>query len=280
MKILVTGAAGQLGIDVVNELMYKHEIVGLDRKSLDISNLENVLGFVCEYKPEVIINAAAFTKVDACETEVEKAYKVNSIGAKNLAIAALENNCRLVHISTDFVFDGEKGSPYLEHDNTSPLNVYGHSKLLGEKFIREICPRHYILRTSWLYGKNGANFVKTMLEISMKKELLKVVDDQVGCPTNTADLIEMIKLLINSQAYGTYHTCNSGECSWFTFAKKIFELADKKDVEILPITSLELNRPAKRPQYSVMRNRMLELQFNYYVRSWEEALKDYMNDVE
>lgn len=277
MKILVAGAKGQLGIDVVNKLSEKHEVVGFDEKYLDITNLDNVVSNIKSIKPNLIINCAAYTNVDGCEENVDMAYKINTLGARNLAIASLENKSRLLHISTDFVFDGEKKEDYIEFDSTNPISVYGKSKLEGEKFIREICPRHYILRTSWLYGKNGNNFVKTMMRLSENNKTLKVVDDQIGSPTYTEDLVEVINMIIQKEAYGTYHVSNAGKCTWNEFAKKIFELAEIKNIKVLPITTEELNRPAKRPKYSVMRNYMLELEFNYYIKHWEIALREYFS---
>ncbi|SHK55300.1 dTDP-4-dehydrorhamnose reductase [Tepidibacter formicigenes] len=279
MKILVTGSNGQLGIDIVNTLSKKYEVVGLDSKDLDITNLDNVLNTVKEIKPDIIINSAAYTNVDGCEENIDLAYKVNGLGARNLAISSFENNSRLLHISTDFVFDGEKNEPYIEFDNTNPLSIYGKSKLAGENYIKEICPRHYILRTAWLYGKNGNNFVKTMLRLAENNKTLKVVDDQIGSPTYTMDLVKVIEMIIKTDAYGTYHVSNDGSCSWNEFAKKIFEFADFKDIQVLPISTEEFGRPAQRPKYSVMRNYMLELDFNYYIRNWEEALKEYFSKM-
>jgi dTDP-4-dehydrorhamnose reductase len=279
LKILVTGSNGQLGIDIVNTLSKKYEVVGLDSKDLDITNLDNVLNTVKEIKPDIIINSAAYTNVDGCEENIDLAYKVNGLGARNLAISSFENNSRLLHISTDFVFDGEKNEPYIEFDNTNPLSIYGKSKLAGENYIKEICPRHYILRTAWLYGKNGNNFVKTMLRLAENNKTLKVVDDQIGSPTYTMDLVKVIEMIIKTDAYGTYHVSNDGSCSWNEFAKKIFEFADFKDIQVLPISTEEFGRPAQRPKYSVMRNYMLELDFNYYIRNWEEALKEYFSKM-
>lgn len=275
MKIFVTGAKGQLGIDIINAFSDKNCITACDIDTLDITNINDTVGAIKEDKPDLIINCAAYTNVDACEENVDTAYKVNAIGARNLAVAALETNSRLLHISTDFVFDGIGSSPYIEFDRANPLSVYGKSKLAGEELIREICHKHFILRTAWLYGKNGNNFVKTMLKLSKNNKVIKVVDDQVGSPTFTGDLISAIKVISNSEAYGTYHTTNNGQCSWNEFAKKIFEYAGINSMEVNPITSEELNRPAKRPKYSVLKNYMLELQFDYNMRNWEEGLEEF-----
>ncbi|SET21495.1 dTDP-4-dehydrorhamnose reductase [Natronincola peptidivorans] len=278
MKVMVTGAKGQLGVDLVNKLSLKHDIMAADKEDLDIIDLDQVMKAVRNLKPDVIINAAAYTNVDGAETEVDLAYRINCVGAKNLAIAALEYGGRLLHISTDFIFDGRKNTPYTEFDATNPLSVYGKSKLAGETCIKEICNRHYILRTAWLYGEHGNNFVKTMLRLAENNKTLKVVDDQIGSPTYTKDLVKVIEKMITTDAYGTYHASNAGACSWNEFAKKIFQMKEIKDIEVLPITSEEFNRPAVRPKYSVMENYMLKLQLDYEMRHWEEGLKEYFNN--
>lgn len=275
MKILVAGARGQLGIDIVNTLSDKNEVSGFDIDTLDITNINNTLNVVREINPDLIINCAAYTNVDGCEANVDTAYKINALGARNLAVAALETKSRFLHISTDFVFDGNTDNPYTEFDIPNPLSIYGKSKYAGEEFIRQICSRHYILRTAWLYGKNGNNFVKTMLKLANEKKTISVVDDQIGSPTYTNDLIKAIEIIIHSEAYGTYHTTNDGQCSWNEFAKKIFKHAGANEVVVNAISSEELKRPAVRPKYSVLRNYMIEMQFDYYMREWEEALKDY-----
>ncbi|MCT4508403.1 MAG: dTDP-4-dehydrorhamnose reductase [Tepidibacter sp.] len=276
-KILVTGSKGQLGVDLVNILSNEYYVIGLDKEKLDITNLDYVVNIVKAIKPHIIINSAAYTNVDECEKNIDLSYKINGLGARNLAIASLENNSRLVHISTDFVFDGQKNEPYIEFDIPNPLSIYGKSKLLGEEFIKQINPKHYILRTSWLYGENGNNFVKTLLKLGKENKTLKIVNDQIGTPTYTKDLVNTINMIIKTDAYGTYHTSNEGECTWFEFARKIFELANITDIEILTITTEELNRPAKRPKYSVMKNYMLKLNFNYTLKSWDKSLKKYFS---
>lgn len=275
MRIFVTGAKGQLGRDIVKVLGEDNLITGCDVDTLDITDIDSTIKAVVASKPDLIINCAAYTNVDACEENIDTAYKINAIGARNLAVAALKTNARLLQLSTDFVFDGETNKSYIEFDKTNPLSIYGKSKLAGEDLIREICPKHFILRTAWLYGKNGNNFVKTMLRLSEDRKELKVVNDQTGSPTNTEDLIQAIKLISNSEAYGTYHTSNNGQCTWNEFAKKIFHYAGIQGMVVNPISSEELNRPAARPKYSVLRNYMLELQFGYYMQDWEEGLKNF-----
>ena len=280
MRIMLVGELGQLGIDLKIALFELHEVIGFDINSLDITKFNETINTVNSMKPDLIINCAAYTNVDACEENIDLAYKVNAIGARNLAVAALETNSKLLHISTDFVFDGCTDKPYLEFDTPNPLSIYGKSKLAGEDLIRQICPRHYILRSAWLYGKNGNNFVKTILKLGQEKKKVRVVDDQIGSPTFTKDLISAITEVIKTDAYGTYHVTNDGHCSWYEFTKKIFEYAGLQGIEVLPISTEELGRPAKRPQYSVLRNFMLEAQFNYKMRNWEDALKDYFTTCE
>lgn len=276
MKILITGANGQLGKDLMEALSKQNEVIGVDRGELDITSLEDVIKNVASIRPDVIINSAAFTNVDGCESEADSAYAVNGIGAGNLAIASEKYGCKLVQISTDFIFDGSKTTPLLEYDRPNPLSVYGASKLMGEEMIRDHCSRFFIIRTAWLYGHKGHNFVKTMLKLAETRDTLTVVNDQIGSPTYTKDLVEAINMLICTEEYGVYHCSNDGECSWNEFAKKIFELSGK-EVNVLPVSSEEYGAPATRPAYSVMRNQMLELRFNHKIRHWEDALKDYLS---
>lgn len=279
MKILITGVKGQLGYELQNMLKDKTEVVGVDIDELDITDMDGTVNFVKEIAPEVIINCAAFTNVDGCESNINTAYKVNGIGAYNLARSAVECGAKLVHISTDYVFDGKKDEPYNEFEMVNPMSIYGKSKYAGEKLVRETCPAHFILRTAWLYGINGNNFVKTMLKLADQQDVVKVVNDQHGTPTYAKDLAETICRLIETNHFGTYHVTNNGECTWYDFAQKIFELAGCKDVNVLPITTEELNRPAPRPAYSVMRNYMLELTIGDTMRPWEEALQEYMDEL-
>ncbi len=274
MRILLTGARGQLGTDFCRLLNHKHEITAWDLEELDITKLNDVLEAADTVKPDAIVNCAAYTNVDGCESNHDLAYRINVLGAKNLAIAAFEKNARLLHISTDFVFDGSKKSPYYEYDAANPLSVYGETKLAAEHAIRDICPKHYILRTAWLYGHHGSNFVKTMLKLSEERDELNVVDDQIGTPTFSEDLVRAMEATLVSDAYGMYHASNDGECSWLDFAQRIFSIAGKT-VLVKPITSQQLNRPAVRPPYSVMKNFMLENHHGLFMRQWEEALTEY-----
>ena len=277
MNVLLMGARGQLGVDLTAALSPEHAVTAWDVTELDITDLDAVIRAVRAQKPDLILNAAAYTDVDGCESHQELAYRVNAIGPRNLAIGALETDASLLHISTDFVFDGETDTPYLEFDPVNPQSVYGKSKLAGEQAIREISPRHYILRTAWLYGHNGHNFVKTMLRLAGERDSISVVNDQVGTPTTTADLIEAIKAVMGSGAYGTYHATCEGACSWYDFAVAIFDYAGVS-VKVEPTSTEALGRPAKRPAYSVLANFMLENQLHVSLRDWESALCAYMKN--
>lgn len=279
MKIFIAGVKGQLGYEIYHLLKDKETVIGVDIEDLDITDAFSVHRIIATEKPDVVINCAAYTNVDGCEERLDLAFKVNAVGAQNLASACLENNSKIVHISTDFVFDGKKQEPYIEFDEVNPLSVYGKSKYCGEKLVREICPRHFIVRTAWLYGINGNNFVKTVLRLAKEKDKLTIVNDQHGTPTYTKDLAVSIYNLIQTTNYGIYHISNRGECTWYDFTKKIFELAGINNVIVHPITTEELGRPAPRPKYSVLRNFMLECTIGDSMRDWEEALIDYMEEL-
>lgn len=272
-RIIVTGADGQLGTDL-QHLLGDHEVYPVDIEELDITDFDAVAKFTAKTRPELIMHGAAFTDVDGAELNPDLAYKVNAIGAQNLAVAAERAGAAILYVSTDFVFDGNKGDQYLEFDRPNPLSVYGASKLAGEKYIASLTSRHYICRTAWLYGRHGHNFVKTMLKLGEERGSVGVVDDQVGGPTSAADLAAKLIEIGLSGRYGVYHTTNAGQVSWYGFAKKIFELAGMS-VDVKPITSQEMTRPARRPAYSVLRNFSLELQGFAPMRPWEEALADY-----
>lgn len=276
MKILITGYKGMLGSDLMDVLKDKgHEIIATDVEELDITNIDHVRGMFNEEKPEIVINVAAYTDVDGCETNMDLAYNVNAIGPKNLAIASNEIGSKLLHISTDYVFSGEKSEPYTEEDETGPESYYGVTKLDAEKFIQENIDDYFILRTAWLYGFNGKNFVKTMLELSKNHGEITVVNDQHGSPTFTKDLSIAISEIIESDKYGIYHVTNSGTCTWYEFAKEIFEIANI-DIKVIPVTTEEYPTPAKRPQYSVLSNEKLKRNGFHLLRNYKDALNDYM----
>lgn len=264
-----------LGHDLADVLKGKHELILTTSKTLDITDKNHVIDFVSSQKPDMLINAAAYTDVDGCEKNQELAYSVNGEGVRNLAMACKKIGCGLVHISTDYVFNGENTRPWVEDDETGPISVYGKSKLEGEKAICEILDKYFILRTAWLYGVNGRNFPKTMLELAENHSKITVVYDEVGTPTYTLDLAQAISKLIETDCYGIYHLTNSGSCSWCEFARYIFEIAGA-DVEVVPVTADEFARPAPRPSYSVLENRNWVENGFEPLRNYTEAIKEYI----
>lgn len=273
MKILVTGAQGQLGLEVAKQGS-EHELILAGRGELDITNGRQVSYCLREFKPDAVVHCAAYTNVDGAESDEDGAFRVNVIGAQNIAAGCLETGARMVYVSTDYVFDGTKQGVYREFDPVNPRTVYGRTKWQGEELVRQILGRHYIVRTAWLYGE-GKNFVQTMLQLAEKQHALRVVADQIGTPTSTADVARAIYRLLDSEAYGIYHASCQGQCSWYDFACEIFRLAGKR-VQVLPVTSEEFPRPAKRPAYSVLDNYMLRMTVGDPMRSWQEALAEYM----
>ena len=219
MKVLITGSNGMLGHDLIDVLDGKHELIKTTSKSLDITDEDKVKDYIVNENPDIVINSAAYTDVDGCETNEEIAYKVNGEGVKNLALACKVVDCPLLHISTDYVFNGENNKPWMEDDEVGPISIYGKSKLQGEEAIESILDKFFIIRTSWLYGINGGNFPKTMLELAKTHDTLTVVTDEIGTPTYTLDLAQAIAELIETEYYGIYHITNSDYCSWFDFAK-------------------------------------------------------------
>ena len=279
MKILITGANGLLGNELVSVLKNDHSLILFSHSQLDISDSESVNKQIDSSLPDIIINSAAYTQVDACETNYDLAYKSNAIGPKNLANKCKQLGIPFIHISTDYVFEGNENNnkPYKEDDKLGPKTVYGKTKLEGENLVKQNCDKYFILRTAWLYGQ-GKNFVKTMLNLSKKNKELKVVNDQIGSPTYAKDLAKAIKEIIDkkSDKYGIYHITNKGEVSWYEFAKKIFEIK-KIEIKINPVTSEEFPRPAPRPHYSVLNNqKWIDAGFNP-LRNYEEALKEYLD---
>jgi dTDP-4-dehydrorhamnose reductase len=294
-RILITGSSGMLGIDLWQELDRDYEVYGLDRIQnteyriqrfckADITKKRDVIEAIAGTKPDIVIHAAAWTDVDGCERDKDKAYKVNSEGTRNVALGCKETGAVLVYMSTDFVFDGRKRRPYKETDRTNSLSVYGDSKLKGEEAVKKILERYFILRTSWLYGKNGRNFVDTILKKAKTKKVLKVVDDQVGSPTYTKDLAKAIHKLLNvfftsderlATSDGIYHVSNTGSVSWYEYAKEILRLAGLK-TKVIPISSKELARPAKRPAMSVLDNTKFARFTGHKMRPWKKALEEYL----
>ena len=277
----IIGAGGQLGSDLVRVMQDWH-VIPLTHVDLDICDFVYTRKVLEDAKPDIVINTAAFNRVDDCEVEVSKAFWVNVFAVRNLAQICADLDCVFVHISTNYVFDGQKREPYTEDDAPNPLSVYGASKLTGEYFARNICPKHFVIRTSGLYGVTGSrakggNFVETMIRLAKEGKLIRVVNDQVLTPTYTRDLAEKIKELVQTEAYGLYHITNSGECSWYEFAARIFELLGLKP-DFGPTTTAEYGARARRPAYSVLAHDQLERLGVNPLRPWEEALEAYLKE--
>ena len=291
MNILVTGALGQLGnelkwcfdnkrsrIGIPDIFNQENVVTYVDIDTLDISNYDAVVAFVKNGAFDVVINCAAFTNVDKCEESYDLAYNANALGPKNLAIACDMVGAKLVHISTDYVFSGDGSKPYTELDAVEPSSVYGKTKAMGEQNVRDFCKKHFIVRTAWLYGYEGRNFVKTMLDLASKHPSLKVVNDQRGNPTSVSDLAHHILKLITTEHYGTYHgTCN-GDCTWYDFTCEIMRMSGI-DIPVNPCTTAEFPRPAKRPAYSCLDNAMFRATIGDEFRDWKVALKEFLDNL-
>lgn len=278
MKVLVTGIDGQLGYDVVRALRAEYmEVKGTSRIEMDITSEESCRLCIQSYQPDVIIHCAAYTAVDQAEVDVEEAYRVNAAGTRNIAVAAENTGAKLVYISTDYVFDGKGDTPYHEYDNTNPQGIYGKSKRAGEIMVQSLSSRYFIVRTSWVFGINGNNFVKTMLKFAQERPQLKVVHDQVGSPTYTVDLAHFLCQLIQTDRYGIYHASNTGICSWYEFACAIFKTANV-EVDVLPCTTEEFPRPAPRPKYSVMECLGIKMNDFDILPPWQDALKRFLDE--
>jgi dTDP-4-dehydrorhamnose reductase len=263
-----------LGCDLVEELSGSHDVSGRDIYDFDISSSSDCRRVIEECMPDVIVNAAAYTDVDGCESNKDECFSVNSEGVRNIALPCSDLRIKVVHFSTDYVFDGTKNGSYVEDDICNPINVYGKSKLIGELYLKELSCDYILLRTAWLYGKNGKNFVKTILEKAKTEKELRVVDDQVGSPTYTVDLARLTGTLIEGNYSGVFHAVNDGSCSWYEFALKILEYAKIEDIEIVPIKSGE--RKAARPCRSVLNCGKFTDTTGIKMRSWQAALKEYM----
>ena len=318
MKILITGARGQLGSTLCSVLADDFQVIPATRAQFDITDLAATRVFIREAAPQAVIHPAAFTDVDGCETNKEKAFLVNAIGARNVAIATREIEAKLVFISTDYVFDGRKEGPYFEYDPPNPSSVYGWSKLMGEQMVMQQNPRSFILRISWLYGPHGKNFVKTMLSLAGTKEELQVVNDQRGTPTFAGDVARQIRTLIQTDSYGLYHCTSQGSCTWYEFALEIFKNAGYevrptpngsaylvpktqdlgsntqflipapssltpkpqplKPITVRPVTTEQFPSPAQRPQNSVLDNFMLKIQGLDIMPPWQESLQKFLSE--
>lgn len=278
LKVLVTGAGGQLGQELIRLGDDRIQWIGLDRSQLDITDLEQCRKALADHQPDAIIHAAAYTAVDKAETEPDEAYKINALGTRNLAIAAEEIGAKLCYISTDYVFDGMGQVPYNEYDNTNPQSVYGRSKRAGEILLQSLCKKYFIVRTSWVYGKYGNNFVKTMLKLAQERDSLTVVHDQVGSPTYTKDLGRFLTDLIHTESYGVFHASNTGVCSWYEFAQAIFEESGAA-ISLKPCTTEEFPRPAPRPLYSVMDHSAIRQNGFADLPAWRGALKLFLQEL-
>lgn len=279
MRIVLLGAGGQLASDLAPSLSGR-EMVPFQHRDLDVCEHEAVRKELARVRPDTVINTAAFVHVDDCEEQVETAFRVNSLAVLNLARICQSLECALVQVSTDYVFGGGQRTPYAEDDPPKPLNVYGVSKLAGELFARRYCAKHFVVRSSGLYGpaassKSGGNFVQIMLNLAEQGKPIRVVDDQVLAPTYTADLAQRMVELLETEAYGLYHLTNSGQCSWYRFAAEIFEQSGLQP-ELYPISSIEYGAKARRPAYSVLRQSRSPSGERWDMRSWEEALTSYL----
>ncbi|TAM79851.1 MAG: dTDP-4-dehydrorhamnose reductase [Acidobacteria bacterium] len=279
MRILVTGAAGMLGHALVPVLKEDHEVAALAREDCDLCDRDNVQELFRLQKPEMVVHLAAFTNVDGCELDPEKAKSWNELATLNVAMAAKHIGAAVLYTSTDYIFDGRATSPYSEDAPPSPLSVYGRTKLMGERHVREIVENYFIVRTSWLYGTDGKNFVSTILRLAREKPELRVVNDQRGSPTYTNHLAEKLAELVVTREYGIYHVTARGSCTWYEFARKILELCSLQGIHLVPISTSECGRPAARPAYSVLENRRLSSLGIGLLPDWEEGLRSYLAEI-
>lgn len=283
MRVLIVGAWGMLGRKLTELLTADHDLTLTDSSPdapciwADITDQESISTVVTDANPEVIVNCAAYTNVDACEENAELAHAVNGTGPGNIARAAEAVGAHLIHISTDYVFDGESARAYTEDDPTRPLSVYGRSKLEGEESVQEHCTKWSILRTQWLFGEHGANFAETMIRLAGKNPTLRVVDDQFGTPTYTGDLSLQILAIMENGATGIFHTSCGGEASWFEFARAVLDRSGLQHIEVIPVTTSEFPRPATRPARAILQNRALERSIGDSMRPWQQALDEYIS---
>jgi dTDP-4-dehydrorhamnose reductase len=270
-KVLITGAGGQLGSTLaVQSVLY--DVFSFNKKQLNVVNKQEVFQVFKAIKPHFVIHTAAYTNVDESEVNKRIAFEVNCDGTENIALACKKWDSVMIYMSTDYVFDGKKKEPYTEEDVPNPVNWYGLTKLIGEETVKVLLDKYFILRTSWLYGPSGKNFVKTILEMAETSLEIKVVNDQMGCPTYVKDLCKVIFQLIEVNGYGIYHASNVGVCSWYDFANSILKMSGNKETFLLPISSEELNRLAIRPHNSALQN----TKSVYTMPEWKEALEDFM----
>lgn len=269
MRILVTGAAGQLGRSLAAPLA-RHDVTSCTRAELDVTSLDAVRAAVAAVEPDVLINAAAYNRVDDAEADATDAYRGNALAPRNLALAAAERGVPIVHVSTDYVFDGRGTRPYHEYDATAPQSAYGRSKLAGEHAVREVNPRHYVVRTAWVYHEQGANFPRTMLSLASRPEV-RVVDDQTGCPTYAPHLAQAIARLIETGAFGTYHFAGAGSVTWYGLTRRLYALRGIR-TPVVPVTTEDFPRPAPRPRYSVLTTLQ---EPRIVLPAWEDGLEEF-----
>jgi dTDP-4-dehydrorhamnose reductase len=278
MNILITGASGQLGNDLVRVLGEEHVLAALTRHDLDVTDRQEVMAATAQLQPDVIIHAAAFTHVDEAEHNREAAFAVNSIGTGYIAEAARRHGAKLVYISTDYVFDGRKGSAYLEKDPPSPINVYGWSKLQGEQLVRQTLDEYFIVRTAWLFGAGGRNFVKTMHTLATSKPFIYAAEDAIGSPTYSLELARFIRRLLVSESYGTYHGVCQGYCSRYEFAREIVRIAGLDPQVVVPVPSAVFKLPAPRPANSALESVLIVQRQLPELPDWRTALRSYMKE--
>lgn len=280
MKVLVTGVKGQLGYDVVRELQKRgHEAVGVDIDEMDITDAAAVERVMTEVQPDAVIHCSAYTAVDRAEEDIEICRRVNVDGTENIAKICKKLNCKMLYLSTDYIFSGDGERPWEPDDEASPLNAYGQSKYDGELVLKKYVEKYFIVRISWVFGINGNNFIKTMLRLGRENGAVKVVDDQIGSPTYTYDLARLLVDMIESDRYGAYHATNEGICSWYEFAKEIFRAAGMDNVSVTPVKSGEFPVKAKRPKNSRMSKEKLVTNGFSLLPAWQDAVARYIKEV-
>ena len=274
VRILITGSQGQLG-QALQRRLTEHAVLAIDLPEYDITDYQAITKLIASFRPDVIIHAAAYTNVDGCESDPDGAYLVNALGTKYLALGAQSVGARMVYVSTNYVFDGTKDSPYLEYDAPNPISVYGRSKLAGEQIVTSLVEKHYIARTAWLYAEGGRNFVNTVVRLATQTDRLRMVTDEVATPTYAGDLADAIVKLIDIPAYGLYHFSNDGYCSRYELAAEILRLIGNTSLRLDPISLDDWDRPARPPRFSPMRN-LAGAHLGITLRPWQDALGDFL----